>query len=368
MLNQTNPQSLRHWLLLGLATLTGMLVFGMPNLSLPVLFDEIASDLNLSLVELGFIWGITYFVAIFVGLVGGSLGDRFGTRRTLTILCILSGITGAARVLSTDFTGLLITSFLWGITLPGIPVHLHKVAGQWFPARQLGLANSIISMGFALGMLLGSFLAASFLSPLLGGWRNVLLVYALIAILIGIFWLVLHPSGQAKAKKELVPLKQGLTHVVRLKNVWIIGLGASGITGCFLGVTGYLPTYLKTAGWPASTADQALSMYFLFSLLGVIPLSLLADKLASRRLFLMIVAVLMASGAVLFSLGSGLWVWIAVILSGLMFDAYMSVYTTAVMEVKGVGARYTGTALGCPGTGGARHPGHQGGAIARPRG
>ena len=147
-----------------------------------------------------------------------------------------------------------------------------------------------------------------------------------------------------------MPLKQGLTHVVRLKNVWIIGLGASGITGCFLGVTGYLPTYLKTAGWPASTADQALSMYFLFSLLGVIPLSLLADKLASRRLFLMIVAVLMASGAVLFSLGSGLWVWIAVILSGLMFDAYMSVYTTAVMEVKGVGARYTGTALGFAGT------------------
>lgn len=336
----------RRWVLLALATLTGTLVFGMPNLSLPVLFTEIAADLKLSLVQLGFIWGMTSFVAIFIGLLGGSLGDRFGTKRILLILCILSGLTGASRGLSTDYYSLLLTSFFWGLTLPGIPVNLHKVAGQWFPARQLGLANSIIAMGFAVGMLLGSFLAASVLSPLLGGWRNVLFVYGLIAVVVGILWFIVHPNAKTADKKDLVPLRQGLRQVIKSKEVWIISLGAFGVTGCFLGLTGYLPSYLKTLGWHAATADRALASFFLCSVVGVVPLSLMADRLPSRRIFLMTVAVMMSLGAGILVFGAGLWVWIAVIVSGFVFDAYMAVYITTTMEVEGIGGKYAGTALG----------------------
>ena len=38
------------------------------------------------------------------------------------------------------------------------------------------------ALGMGLGFLLGSFLAATFLSPLLGGWRNVLLLYGGVSV------------------------------------------------------------------------------------------------------------------------------------------------------------------------------------------
>ena len=63
-----------------------------------------------------------------------------------------------------------------------------KIAGQWFPAHQLGLANGLISMGMALGFLLGSLLSATTFSPLLGGWRNVLIVYGIAGAMFSIAW------------------------------------------------------------------------------------------------------------------------------------------------------------------------------------
>ena len=82
------------WYVLALATLTHTLVMGMPNMALPVLFEEIAFELNLDLVQIGVIWGATSLTGIFMALMGGVVGDRFGARRTLMVACLIAGVTG----------------------------------------------------------------------------------------------------------------------------------------------------------------------------------------------------------------------------------------------------------------------------------
>jgi Major Facilitator Superfamily len=91
------------WLVLALGTFTFTFVVAVPSMSLPVLFDEISTDLALNLVQIGWIWGIGSVLGIWVGLIGGSVGDRFGPRRTLAVACTLMGIAGAARGLSNGF-------------------------------------------------------------------------------------------------------------------------------------------------------------------------------------------------------------------------------------------------------------------------
>ena len=71
------------WLVLTLAAATFTFVVAVPLMSLPVLFDEISEDLNLSIVQIGWIWGLGSMLGILVGFIGGPIGDRFGPRRTL---------------------------------------------------------------------------------------------------------------------------------------------------------------------------------------------------------------------------------------------------------------------------------------------
>lgn len=350
-----------------MAVLTAMMVIAMPSLSLPVLFSEISDDLGLSLVQIGVIWGMGSFTSIFIGLLGGTIGDRIGTRKTLIIACLLTGVFGALRGITVDFTTFLVSTFLLGLFQPSIAINLHKMVGQWFPSHQLGRANGMLSGGFGIGLLLGSLLSATVLSPMLGGWRPVMYFYGVIAIIMGLLWVVIHPRDNTQqvnsGSRRYVPLPEGLPHVMRLRNVWLIALGALGIRACTSGLFGYLPTYLREIGWSGTNADGALAAFYAASILGVIPISILSDKLGSRRELLMGCVFMIALGTGLLFVVDGSMVWIAVILSGFFFDGFMSLYNTSVIEVKGVGGTYAGTALGF-----ARLVRNIGGTIAPPLG
>jgi len=216
---------------------------------LPVLFEEISDDLGLSLVQIGTVWGMAPLAGVFVVLVGGLLGDRFGTKRVLSTACFLAGLSGALRGLSVDFFTLAATLFLFGLVTASIPPVVHKTCGIWFSGRHLGLANGVVSMGMAVGFTLGAMISATTLSPWLGGWRNVLLLYGAISIAIGLLWL-LTPSRPAQVESStgqegLVPLRQALSRVVRIRGVWILGFILVGQLGCVQGMLGYLPLYLR---------------------------------------------------------------------------------------------------------------------------
>jgi hypothetical protein len=52
------------------------------------------------------------------------------------------------------------------------------------------------------------------------------------------------------------------------------------------------------------------------------------------------------TGVGLLSVVSGVWVWIAVLVAGMVRDGYMAVFMTSVIETEGVGVAYAGTATG----------------------
>ena len=168
----TAPQSDRpsyRWYVLALAALTHTFAVAIPSMCMPVLFKEISVDLGLNLVQVGVVWGLAALPGIVTGLAGGSIGDRFGAKRTLMIVCLLSGAAGALRGLSDGYLSLAITIFLSGFLFPAIPMNVHKICSIWFSGRQLGLANGVVSTGMALGFMITSVLSATVLSPLLGG-------------------------------------------------------------------------------------------------------------------------------------------------------------------------------------------------------
>jgi len=340
----------QRWFVLALAALTFTFVVAMPTMCLPVLFEEISDDLGLSLVQIGTVWGMAPLAGVFVVLVGGLLGDRFGTKRVLSTACFLAGLSGALRGLSVDFFTLAATLFLFGLVTASIPPVVHKTCGIWFSGRHLGLANGVVSMGMAVGFTLGAMISATTLSPWLGGWRNVLLLYGAISIAIGLLWL-LTPSRPAQVESStgqegLVPLRQALSRVIRIRGVWILGFILVGQLGCVQGMLGYLPLYLREIGWMPASADGALAAFHATSMVGVLPIAFLSNRLSSRKSALLAATLMTAIGVGLLSVAGGAMVWASVIIAGVFRDGFMAVLTTMIMETEGVGATYAGTALG----------------------
>lgn len=339
-----------RWYILTLGALTHTFAFAMPMMSLPVLFKEISVELDLNLVQIGTVWGMIPLAGIFVVLIGGLLGDRFGVKRTLSTLCFLAGLAGALRGLSGSFISLATTMFLFGILNASIPINVHKVASIWFPGRHLGLANGILSLGMGLGLTAGAMISATILSPLLGGWRNVLLLYGVISIGISILWLLTRselgqvesPSGYAGT----VLFRQALSRVVRIRGVWFLGLIMLGQMACTTGMIGYLPLYLRGIGWTAASADGALAASNSASMMVAIPMVLLSDKLGSRKTILLAAMLITAIGVGLLSVVGGAMVWVSVIIASIARDGFMAVTITMITETEGVGAAYAGTALG----------------------
>ncbi len=336
-----------RWFLLLLAALTMAVVIGIPSMSLSVLFKEISSELRLNLVQMGLIWSIGSLPAIITATFGGALIDRFGPKRVILAGIILVSLSAGSRGLAADFVSFLIIILAVGGLVPLVSTSAFKLSGIWFPSRQLGLANGIISMGMAFGLMLGSLLSATVFSPLLGGWRNVMFFYAGLSALMCIPWLFTKPLPEGVPEKIVeVPMRQALTRIFRLKDIWLLGIAFLGIGGCQQGISGYLALYLRGIGWPDAGADGAVSLIFAMSLLFILPIAFASDRMRSRKTVLWIALAVMTFGSGLLSVSEGWLIWAAVALSGMMRDGSAALVVTMAVETEGVGPAYAGTASG----------------------
>lgn len=337
-----------RWRILILAALTMALTVAVPSMCMPVLFAEISEDLGLTRPEIGLVWGISALPGILIALVGGSIGDRFGPKPVLIGACLLSGAAGALRGLSTSFITLIATVFGFGLLAAIVPMNAMKTCGIWFPKRQLGLANGVLSMGMAAGFTVSSMISATVLSPWLGGWRQVLMLYGGLAILLSVPWMLTPPgpAGPSNVVLRSPSLRAMLSHVARLRRMWLLGFGILGIGGGIQGMLGYLPLYLRDVGWTEAAADSVAGSFHLASMALVIPIALWSDRLGLRRPVLTTAALLTATGIGLLSVANGLLVWGAVIMAGMVRDGFMAVFFTTTIETDSIGPAYAGTATG----------------------
>ena len=254
-----------------------------------------------------------------------------GARRYVRLL--IAGVA-ALQLPSTSLPSA--TVLIAGMILPPSPPACTRLAPSG--SRRAGRrANGVVSAGMALGFMIGALLSATVLSPLLGGWRNVIFFFAAIALAVGGFWAITRdgPNGRRQPSNG-VPLRAGLLHVAKTPNIWLVALTLFGISGCVQGTLGYLPLYLRGIGWAPATADAALSSFHASSLLFAIPFALLSDRLGRRRPLLIIASLMIAAGIGALAVVDG-FEWPAVIFAGMVRDGFMAIIITVVMELLGIG-------------------------------
>jgi predicted MFS family arabinose efflux permease len=342
-----------RWYILALTGLTYALITGASRMCMPVLFKQIEDDLGLSVVAIGTIWGMDPLAGVFIGLPGGLLADRFGVKRTLVVVCILAGVFGALRGLSVNFFTMALTMFLFGLNVAAMPSIVPKVTTLWFSGKQLALTNGLLNVAWSVGAMIATQFSATVFSPWLGSWRYVLFMFGIPGVLVGILWYV---TGREPDKSERpdtraseVPFREALSRVIRIKDVWLLGIMTMTIWGASMGFIGYLPLYLRDIGWTPTAADSTITVLNGVGMVGVIPMVLLANKLSLKGVLAVSIVALALSVALLPFVNS-LGVWVLIGVGGFLRSGASALFNVMVFETKGVGTAYAGTAIGLAST------------------
>jgi MFS family permease len=336
------------WTIMSFIVLNNAFNIALPFMALSVMSKEIAKDLDLSIVQIGILWGSASLLSIISSLLGGAVVDKLGARKILIFSSLFVGFFGVSRGFTWDFYSIVTVTTILGLVSPLIMLSNFKVFQDWFTSKELVFANGIMSTGMALGFLLGSQFSATVLSPLLGGWRGVLIAYSVVGFLLAFPWLFILNENRTAINigEKSLSLKSSMVKVIRLKNVWLLGFALFGVNGAINGLLGYLPLYLRTIGWDVLKASTTMTLFHTVSMFFTIPIVLYSSKWFSRKHSTIIAGSTILVGIGLLAVLSGPWIWLAVILAGFSRDGFMALFFTQVSETDGVDASTVGTATG----------------------
>ena len=278
-----------RWIILVLTWLTAISLFSSIN-QLSPLSGYIRDGLGISGAAYGILYSSPMFGVACMAFLAGAASDRFGPR--LVISCGLSLVAlfaiGRSFAASTGSYGLLLAcNFLMGLAFGMTYPNLPKLVGDWFPARQRGLATSFYSTGIPVGSSSAMMLTIPVFLVLAGGnWTKVPLVWGIMPLCVAILlWLFCRNgptfvSSRASGKKFFD--KAVYTNPV----LWRVGLTFFCCTWVFYVCLAWFPSILAARSFSPEAAGAATGLIPLFGLLGNLIVAVLSDKIHWRSIFI----------------------------------------------------------------------------------
>ncbi|ACR12033.1 nitrate/nitrite transporter/facilitator [Teredinibacter turnerae T7901] len=196
-------------------------------------------------------------------IVIGILVDKFGPRTVYSTLLVISGVLCVGFAFAQSYEQLAIMRFAMGFAGAGFVIGIRMV-GEWFPARQVGLAEGVYGGWGNFGSAAAAFTLPS-LALIYGGddgWRYAIATTGLIAMVYGVFF-YLRARNTPKGSTYFKPKKSGGLEVTSRKDFYF-----------YLAMN--IPMYLILAvlAWKLSPAGVGLlsqtTTYLLYGVLVVL--------------------------------------------------------------------------------------------------
>lgn len=151
-----------------------------------VVSKYVKADLGLNNQQFGYVLGAFSLAYALFEIPTGVLGDRLGSRSVLTRVVLWWSACTALTGSVSNYLSLIVVRFLFGAGEAGAYPNASIVIGRWFPAQEVGRAQSVI---WAAGRL-GGALTPLLVIPLVHGvgWRWAFVVLGLIGVLWAIGW------------------------------------------------------------------------------------------------------------------------------------------------------------------------------------
>ncbi len=208
---------------------------------------ELQQELQLSLVESGFLLSSVQIAGMSLGLVIGLFAERIGLRRCILIGMSIVVLGSILTTVTSQSTIVLLSRALEGmgflmVVLP-VPALFKRLVTAQQLSRIMGLWGCYMPTGTVIILLAGSWLLT------LGSWRMLwLILAALSAVMLLLSWWIIPsdrqtaPAGQAVSGSRATSLISMVSTTLRSGRVWLVALIFCFYAAQWAGVIGFLPT------------------------------------------------------------------------------------------------------------------------------
>ena len=234
-----------------------------PLLAIGPLLPLVIPDLRLSFTVAGLVSALPLLLMGATGLPGGWLTDRFGARQVM--IWSLAGVTlgGGLRALAVDDLTLIAGTVVLGMSIGALQPALPRTARDIMPHRT-PLASAIYFNGLLVGGAAG-LAVTPLLVGVLGGWRGVLIGWAVVGAIAALGWFAVRPNRSIElhhARLRLADIWEALC----LPGMVALSLAMGTQSAIFYTFSSWTPTYLVARGWTLSAATLPVAILPLMSI------------------------------------------------------------------------------------------------------
>jgi ACS family glucarate transporter-like MFS transporter len=258
----------------------------------------IEKEFGFSPVQRGYIFSAFTLTYALFEIPTGWMGDRFGTRRTLTRIVLWWSAFTALTSAAVGFWSLFVIRLMFGAGEAGAIPNSASTVSRWFPASQRGRAMGGVCIGHALGA--AATPALVFLLIGLQGWRWTFMEFGVLGVawcLVWYWWFrdtpEEHPSANS-AESELIQAgggasAQSRSHAIpwrtflRSRNIFFLCAMYFAYGYSLYFYITWLPTYLIEArGFTLASAGLFSALPWLFGAVAFLCGGWLTDYLVTR--------------------------------------------------------------------------------------
>lgn len=203
MNNENAATRVRYWILAGV--FMNVVINYMDRSNISVAGTMISKELNLSTVQMGYVFSAFGWTYASLQIPGSVLADRLGVRKLYTITLITWSLATIILGFVSGFVALLALRVLIGaFEAPSYPMN-NKIVTSWFPEKERASAIATYTSG--------QFLGLAFLAPVLtyiqqyAGWRGLFYITGIIGVIWGICWYFFYRTPLQHKKINTAELK-----------------------------------------------------------------------------------------------------------------------------------------------------------------
>ena len=243
---------------------------------------DLVRDLGLGPADLGLLTSVYFISFAAFQLPLGVLLDRYGPRRTESILLLFAALGSLLFAQAESLSGLIVGRLLIGLGVSACLMAAFKAYVLWFSSQRLAMINGLQMVAGGLGALLATIPLQNALSYT--DWRGVFTGLAIITVFASVcLWMFL-PENQ-RTDDKLPSLKLHLKEigqVLRSRIFWGIAPLAAISSGANMAIHGlWMKPWLRdVTGLSADNAAQLLFAMTLTFIGGFLTLGIIAERLS----------------------------------------------------------------------------------------
>ncbi len=182
------------------------------------LMASIRETLNLSPQEVKVLLILNVALTIPARVVIGMMVDQYGPRKMYSLLLFISSFLCFGFAMADTFERMAIMRFLLGFVGAGFVIGIRMV-GEWFPAKQVGLAEGIYGGWGNFGSAAAA-MSLPTIAMFIGGWRSAIAMTGVLSLIFSVIY-YFSVSDTPKGSTYFKPKKHGAMEVTSVGDFYL---------------------------------------------------------------------------------------------------------------------------------------------------